>query len=161
MKKFTEKHRFSGTIFENKDILDDYIVGIEDLGYKLKHQSFYLFKHFNSDFFPVSKTSSRFVHGIGFSELVNIDQEILSKIEEYLFVGTELCFGLGLDLHCANAQRGGDIFYKPAENLKELFEEIGNISYSLSKRGYTLSFNIVNTHTEPSPNLILMIIYNK
>jgi hypothetical protein len=55
MKKFTEKHRFSGTIFENKDLLDDYIVGIEDLGYKLKWQSFHLFRHFNGDLFPVQK----------------------------------------------------------------------------------------------------------
>lgn len=157
MKKFTEKHRFSGTIFENKDLLDDYIVSIEDLGIELLSQTFHVFKYFNNDLFPVQKI----FYGLEYKELTNVDQEILSKFEDELFIGTELTFHLSLDFHCANAQRSGDIFYKPTDKLVKLFQEIEDISKSLERRNYTTSFTIVNRFTEATPQLKLMIIYNK
>jgi hypothetical protein len=160
MKKFTEKHRFSGTIFENIDLLDDYIVPILDLGFKFSHQSFHVFNDFGGDLFPVS-AKNYFPSYLYFDKLTAIDTKSLSEIEEGYLVGTELVFKLSLDFHAANAQRNGDAFFKLNPKLFELFKELEEMSNILNKRGYNVSFCMKNVPDDGSPFLKLMIIYNK
>lgn len=161
MKKFTEKHRFSGTIFENIDLLDDLIVPILDLGFKFSYQSFHVFKYFENDLFPVVFSNSGFPSYIDFNKLTVIDSGLLSKIEEEYFVGTELIFELALEFHASNAQRNGDVFFKLNPKLVKLFGELEGLSNMLNKRGYDMSFCIKNIPSVKSPLLRLMIVYNK